>query len=409
MPRPAIVSPAAIALFLASIAGPAIAETRYTLQTEPESIDLRDAQPSVERAARIVLEAGIDLRDVEIVDMDLFGQPLRILRDEVSVRSGGWTWEGTIGDGGDWALFAYQDGRLAGYLATASGEFEIMPLPDGGSALLQRDVRRLSPLGQPVAPQIDAHPPLVPDPHAERGGITWMDLLVIYTGAAATEVGGHAGVSAKAHNDVAFGNRAFRNTNMPVQYRLVAVRPLGEPENPDMDEMLPAFRTSASANALRDQYGADMVGLYMKNGQYCGLGYVMRNPGPGFANWAFQVTKITCGASTYAHEHGHNMGMEHDPANSSVGDTPEEASYPWSFGHGVADGDNSFRTIMAYSNVCDGNPCTLVVAFSSPDWFLYGHPIGIADQRDNTRTGTATAPVVAAFRPSTMLFQNGFD
>ena len=136
-----------------------------------------------------------------------------------------------------------------------------------------------------------------------------------------------------------------------------------------------------------------MVSLITSNGGgYCGIGWVQRNPAAGFANHAFQVTALNClPNSTLAHEHGHNMGMEHDPA--SAGTSSSGASYPWSFGHNV---NGVFRTIMSY-DVCSIS-CPRVLHFSDPDVLYSGHPTGLSDQRDNAHTGDLTAAIVAAFR-----------
>ncbi len=147
--------------------------------------------------------------------------------------------------------------------------------------------------------------------------------------------------------------------------------------------------SNSTVASLRNTYSADMVSLIVNNGGgYCGIGWVQRNPGSGFANYAFQVTALGCLAnSTLAHEHGHNMGMEHDPASSGI--SPSGASYPWSFGHYV---NGSFRTIMSY-NVCSIS-CPRVLHFSNPDVLYNGVATGIADQRDNAHTGDLTAPTL---------------
>ncbi len=107
---------------------------------------------------------------------------------------------------------------------------------------------------------------------------------------------------------------------------------------------------------------ADMVSLMVEAGSACGLGYVMRSrPAPAFAGSAFQVTALGCavGNLSFAHEHGHNMGMEHDPAN---GTSPASASFPYAFGHFV---NGSYRTVMSYAGECSSG-CTRVPHFSNP-------------------------------------------
>lgn len=143
-----------------------------------------------------------------------------------------------------------------------------------------------------------------------------------------------------------------------------------------------------------------MTSLITNNG--CGVAWVMRNPGPAFAGFAFKVTGRGClnGNLTYAHEHGHNMGFEHDPANGS-----SNPSYPWSYGHFV---NGVYRTVMSYSNQCSLG-CNRRPHFSNPDVLEEGVPTGIDGQRDNHRTGNLTAPIVRDFRIPNPLFADGFE
>lgn len=415
---------AGLAWLFATAIGSASAEGTGTLAVMPvlaEDVALRAERPGVVRAARLAMDTPITLRDADTVSIEVFGRMVAIERDRFSARDGGWTWEGEIDGGEGWAVIAQQDGRIAGYLQIAryGNAVEIVPLADGGSALMERDERLLPETGQPLAPDVDntvPHGALAPqeDPYALRGDITWVDALVMYTAAASTRAGGHAAVSARAHVDVAWLNRALRNNGVAMAYRLLAVKPLAlvEPVDNEWGTFLRAFRDDPAAQALRNEYGADMMGLYVHRDANpdCGRGYVMRSLGAGFASWSYQYSHISCGVRVYAHESGHTMGLEHDPDNSGVGATPEDASRPWSFGHGLADGANSFRTIMAYASVCGGNPCTQVIAFSAPDRTANGHPIGIDGQRHTARTlDEDSRAIVSAFRTSVMIFQSGFD
>ncbi|MBM4297687.1 MAG: hypothetical protein FJ143_08105, partial [Deltaproteobacteria bacterium] len=180
--------------------------------------------------------------------------------------------------------------------------------------------------------------------------------------------------------------------NMSARYILGHTEEVAYNDSGDISIDLNWVTGNATVASLRNTHGADMVSLIVSNGGgYCGIAWVQRNPGAGFANYAFQVTARGCLSNqTFAHEHGHNLGMEHDPANSGV--TPAGASYDWSFGHNVA---GSFRTVMSYS--CP-SPCPRVLHYSNPDILYNGQPTGIANQRDNAQTGDLTAPIVAAFR-----------
>ncbi len=60
----------------------------------------------------------------------------------------------------------------------------------------------------------------------------------------------------------------------------------------------------------------------------------------GARNAGFSVTAINCDVATFAHEIGHNMGLDHSFPQDSEG-----GIYKWARGHGVF-GD--FTNIMAY-------------------------------------------------------------
>ncbi|MBK7976779.1 MAG: thrombospondin type 3 repeat-containing protein [Deltaproteobacteria bacterium] len=148
--------------------------------------------------------------------------------------------------------------------------------------------------------------------------------------------------------------------------------------------------------ALRNQHYADLVALVVESGGsgVCGQAYVQRSISSGFSESAYQVTVRSCavGNISYAHEHGHNLGFEHNPENGIS--PPSSASYVWSYGHYV---NGSFRTVMSYADPCTSG-CTRVQRFSNPGISFNGFPTGIADQRDNHRTGNISAPIAAGFR-----------
>ena len=217
-------------------------------------------------------------------------------------------------------------------------------------------------------------------------------LMSVYTPQARAAAGGVAQIQAQIQAAVDQANTAFINSNMIARYRLAHTAEVAYTDSGDIDTDLNWVTGNAAVASLRNTHSADMVSLITENGGgYCGIGWVQRNPGAGFASYAFQVTARGCLAnSTLAHEHGHNLGMEHDPATAGI--SPAGASYDWSFGHNVP---GSFRTIMSYACAA---PCPRVLHYSNPDVLYNGLPTGIANQRDNAWTGDLTAPIVAAFR-----------
>jgi peptidyl-Asp metalloendopeptidase len=177
-------------------------------------------------------------------------------------------------------------------------------------------------------------------------GTTQIVLMSVYTPQARSVAGGTTQIQGQIQAAVDQANTAFTNSNMIARYFLAHTEGVAYNDSGNIETDLNWVTSNASVASLRNTYAADMVSLITNNGgSYCGIGWVQRNPGSSFAPYAFQVTALGClSNSTLAHEHGHNMGMEHDPASAGV--SPSGASYPWSFGHYV---DGAFRTIRRMS------------------------------------------------------------
>ncbi len=230
-------------------------------------------------------------------------------------------------------------------------------------------------------------------PGATADGTVQIALMSVYTPQARAAAGGTAQIQARIQAAVDQANTAFINSNMIARYFLAHTEEVAYNDSGDIIADLNWVTLNAAVASLRNTYAADMVSLIVANGgPYCGVGWVQRNPGTGFASYAFQTTDVDCLSNqTLAHEHGHNLGFEHDPASAGI--APSGASYPWSFGHYV---NGSFRTIMSY-DVCTVS-CPRVLHFSNPDVLYNGMPTGVLDQRDNAQTGDLTAAIVANFR-----------
>lgn len=238
------------------------------------------------------------------------------------------------------------------------------------------------------------------EPSRAVNGVVTIDVVSLYTPQARHGAGGVAAIEATIQNAVDLTNTAFQNSGSSARLNLVHTSQASYNDSGNIFSDRNWVSTDADVMALRDLYSADMVSLITEDsGGPCGVSFLMEEVGPAFESQAFQVTTRPCavGNLTYAHEHGHNLGLQHDPAN---GTAPEQASYPWSFGHFI---DGSYRTVMSYSNHCTMG-CTRVTQFSNPDISYAGQPTGIAGSRDNHRTldegsiGFGTAGLVATFR-----------
>lgn len=373
---------------------------------------LANAGPHDPAAAlhRIAVDARA-LADAELILPVPGRENVRATRDAVERRAAGdLTWRGFTAPEKR-VVLTFKNGYVVGLVFVDDEVYEIRTLAEGGQGLARLDHRLFPACGgavpAPGAPQRwpESAPPAIPalglDPAND------IDLLAFYTPQARDAAGGVAQIEATLQAAVDMSNTAFTDSKMIAHFDLVATALSTRNDTGNMSSDLSWLRNDAASIALRNQVGADLVSLVVEAGDACGIGYVMRNPDVSFAPSGFQVTARGCavGNLSFAHEHGHNMGMEHDPAN---GTTPANASFPWSFGHFV---NGSYRTVMSYATECVGG-CTRVPHFSNPDVTHNGQPTGIAEQRDNARTGDSTAPIVANFRDSgavALIFVDGFE
>jgi len=155
---------------------------------------------------------------------------------------------------------------------------------------------------------------------------------------------------------------------------------------------------------LRGRVGADIVSMFVESdadtasdgGRTCGRGYVMQTLSSSSRNKAFNVVVRGCAATnhTFAHELGHNMGLQHNHENAD-----SEPALPYGFGYRRPDPVNSatnFRTIMAVQ--CEPNPCPRIPYFLNPGILHNGVPIGVTDPAtEAARALNDTRCVVAAF------------
>ncbi|MCB1606726.1 MAG: pre-peptidase C-terminal domain-containing protein, partial [Xanthomonadales bacterium] len=308
---------------------------------------------------------------------------------------GDFLWRGVgVGDAQSQAVVVRKGTALSGFISAGEGVYELIPAADG-NYLARLDSSRFPECGGGVDP-VMSYPDLegAPIVEAASGGPVRIDVLIVYTPQARDAAGGVSQIEAVAHAAVEAANLAFDNSESALQFRLVSARLANYNDSGDSANDLAWVANDSEVADWRNQLGADLVALIAEDlGSACGRGYVMRNPGPGFAVNAFQVTARGCavGNLSYAHEHGHNLGMEHDPANGAASGN---ASFPYSFGHYVS---GSFRTVMSYSSECIGG-CTRRPYFSNPNVSFGGSPTGIVNQRDNSRTADNVASIVSAFR-----------
>ena len=247
-----------------------------------------------------------------------------------------------------------------------------------------------------------------------------VDVLVVYTRKAKAAYGGARGISALIAHFVAQTNLAFADSGVLQRLHLVHTAEVAYAETesgPDLERLRdPADGHVDNVHRLRERYAADIVTLVVSAGpefsyDVCGRAYLIWHPHD--APSAFNVVVDQCGALTFAHEIGHNMGLLHDRYEEKVcswcdsrqnHDLRRLEPFPYSVGYvnqrafePDAPVSSRWVTIMAYGTQCaDWNDehgadfgfyCHGAPRFSNPRRTYRGDPTGTA--------GAAPSPSVA--------------
>jgi len=277
--------------------------------------------------------------------------------------------------------------------------YQVRVLPDGGQVVREVDETRLLPCG--TGPAHDGGQDRRNDAggaeSALRGGGPAIDVMVVYTTQARVAGGGADAMNALVNLFVTTTNTYYDNSLVNAELNLVYAGEVVYVESGSGTTDLTRLTNQSDGyldevHVLRNTYGADLVSLLVNSFDVCGIAWVSSTAGS-----AFSVSDFGCGAPTFAHEVGHNLGCAHDRANSSV---PGRFSY--SYGHRFNGLSGSlWRTVMSYS------PGTRIPHFSNPnvlyDGVATGLPEGHPSSADNARTINNTYTTVMNFRPSSSL------
>lgn len=266
--------------------------------------------------------------------------------------------------------------------------------------------------GAPVAEEVDTEafdPPMESiDVYDEAAGdaipstagdvaldaATNLDVMVVYTAAARAAAGGTAAMEALITLAVDETNQAYANSGVTQRLTLVHTAEVSYTEHTGRSAgcggsaCTSPFQTALydlrdtsdgtmdNIHELRDNFGADMVSLFIEADNVCGIAFRMATESSTFATSAFSVVDPACAAGnfSFAHELGHNQGLRHDRYVESGG--TQVAPYAY----GYVDTVNRFRTVMAYTNKCAdlGFTCPRVQYFSNPNVNYTGAPTGVA-------------------------------
>lgn len=356
-------------------------------------------------------------------------------------RPGGFSWYGSLdatsasndtgAHGEDYLAIAVQDHAVVGVLHRAGKLFRIRETSTGGLAIYETDSayapecgndhgtlapappgegspgpgdvedpqqpeelrRSLGPLGTSGVPPLVEYIP-------RCQGATRMDVLVAWTQEAETAAGGAAAIQAIIDLAVVETCVAFRKSEVDMFVNLVMSAKIDYVESGSMATDLGRLRHTSDGfmdeiHGWRDSSGADIVSLFVGDATKCGRSYNMGAPASAaFASSAFNLVSQGCATGYYAfaHELGHNSGLDHDRVNTQ--NTP---SHPYAYGYWP---DAHYRTIMGLKlGEVNG---TRIQYFSNPNLTYQSLVLGVPDpsptSADCARALNENASIISSWR-----------
>ena len=307
-------------------------------------------------------------------------------------------------------ILTWNQSALAGSVfLPGRGSFQIQYAGNGWQRIGEMDAQHLprcgvtnfstQPLASPKSAQLIGPSPANAQPKSGTAS-TIIDLLVIYTPDARDGAGGTNGILALIDTAVAEANMAYENSQVNARLRVVHAEEVDYGESGDINLDLDNVEQGNSGSGpiadlgqLRAQYQADLVCMITETTDGpLGLANQMNDVDVSFGSNAFSVVQRQY-ANTYyvlAHELGHNMGCQHDRANSSG-----SGAFSFSYGYRFAVSNINYHTIMATQ------PGLPIPYFSNPAVSFQGVPTGVAEQfsnsANNAKAINLTAATVAQF------------
>lgn len=255
---------------------------------------------------------------------------------------------------------------------------------------------------------------------AWKNGSEVIDVLVLYTEQARDSSGGASQMEASIRSGINEANQSFQNSGVNARLRLAASRLVtyNEGAQNGISDIRGDLRSNGNtsgdtANRLRNNYGADIVGLVVSDSQddFCGMAYIMNNVSTSHRDRAYFVVEegdqnCMTGNRSMTHEIGHIMGARHDR------NVDDRDGRPFSYNHGFVNitsgssGRIGWRTVMAYNDRCQNarssnSWCSRINWWSDPDDTRGGTAMGVAsgsNAADNVRALNNTASTVSSFK-----------
>ena len=298
------------------------------------------------------------------------GVALDVAVERTAPTRWGYSLSGRIeGDQVGFVTFVVHDQALAGSIWTPDAAYEVRHL--GGGVHSVGEVTGVPPVECGGAmPEESSAAGATHQRSAGGDDGSMVDIVVVWTRAREQQAGGAPQVRAEIDWAIAFTNDALQRSGAFLQLRLVGAEAAdyedtGSPFTSLQRLSDPADGHLDAVHALRDALGADLVSLA-----------VGRDYRSNVANVLGPFSVIGRNPSTFAHEIGHNLGLDHERDGRIV----RQQAY----GHGFTIASTCQSTIMSYGSRCvlrDGSTLARPVPFYASPWHHSpwdGEPLGVS-------------------------------
>ena len=225
-----------------------------------------------------------------------------------------------------------------------------------------------------------------------------IDLAVFYTPGAVGTVGSPYAVNSRITRAVADTNMAFANSGVNATVRLVYSGEVSYTEsgsiNTDLNNLQQGRGALGGVNSVRNQYGADVVSLWVGPGSSdeAGRAFQPDYSSVSQSSQGFNVVQARYAVDNFvfAHEIGHNLGAGHDRGD------PAPRSVPYAYGKTFYLGNYHVGDMMSDGGV------ERDAYYSNPSVSFLGIPTGNPDNSalpaDNAHVMNDFAGIVANYR-----------
>jgi hypothetical protein len=388
-------------------------------------------------AAQMLALGHLDEAEVTLPDGEKHPLIVELIQ---SHGDGIYSWVGAHRDAGrDYrTIVTTGPGGSFGVIEVPGRHFRVVPDGEGGDLLVDvdRELAHVPPIDlghdfrfPPRDKSISADTQATPEVLAAVEGDTILpvaksaptpqyvvDIMFVVTSGLSTRLG--ANLMTRLNFLVTRANTAYVDSEVAIQLRLATTVVVAYPDTGSDADALNAITpvsgggagVFANVEAVRSQYGADVVAFLRSGQDYGGSGIGWVGTPPSAAYMYSVTTGCVLGCeSVFIHEVGHNMGNMHDRATTAWQDggksTYSQGAYPYSYGHVycasgalscnpyVAGGCASqpecstsnalnFHTLMSYFQ----NTATTIYKFSNPNIVCgsEARPCGISETASNS-------------------------